>query len=76
VADLARRGIGEQLLRHALDVCPAPTSGRWFAEASLLGRGLFRRCGFRETGIEQASRGGVEFERYLMARLPDSPGAR
>ena len=67
-ADECRRGIGTLLLLHALDACPAPTSGRWYAEASLLSRGLFARCGFRQTGVERVERGGVVFERYLMVK--------
>jgi putative acetyltransferase len=64
-----RRGIGASLLRHALNQCPRPSSGRWFAEASRLSRPVFERIGFRLVAIERTQRDGVAFERERVERL-------
>ena len=62
------RGIATQLLEWVLARHPAPTSGRYFAEASRFSRRVFERCGFREFGRDRIVRGGVEFERILLER--------
>lgn len=67
----AGQGVGTQLLSQALQDHPAPTSGRYFAEASLLSRPLFLKLGFAQIGIEHADRDGIAFERFLMQRPLD-----
>jgi putative acetyltransferase len=64
----ARRGLGARLLRRALSDHPDPTSGRYFAEASLLSRRLFLKLGFRQVGTEHVVRDGITFERFLVER--------
>jgi len=65
-----RRGIATTLLCAALDRCPMPSDGHWSAEASLLSRPVFARCGFAQVGVEQTEQNGVRFERFLMRRDP------
>ncbi len=66
------QGIGTTLLRQVLARHPAPSSGQYYAEASLFSLPLFRRCGFRQTGREHAVRDGVAFERFLVARAVEA----
>ena len=70
-ADRCRQGVGTALLRRVLANHPAPTSGRYYAEASVFSLPLFTRCGFRRKGTEQAIRDGVVFERFLVERPID-----
>ena len=67
------QGIGSRLLLTALRRYPQPTSGRYYAEASMFSLPLFERCGFRQTGSEQADRCGVTFERFLVDRAATKP---
>lgn len=73
VGRAAGQGVGTLLLSQALQDHPAPTSGRYFAEASLLSRPLFLKLGFAQIGTEQTDRDGIAFERFLMQRPLDSP---
>ena len=73
VGRAAGQGVGTRLLSQALRDHPAPTSGRYFAEASLLSRPLFLKLGFVQIGIEHADRDGIAFERFLMQRPLDRP---
>lgn len=63
-----RQGIGKTLLSWVLARHPAPTSGRYYGEASVFSLPLFERCGFRRVGTEQTIRHGVVFERFLVER--------
>jgi putative acetyltransferase len=71
--ELAGRGLGSALLSHALASHPAPTSGRWYAEASVFSLPLFLKHGFVESGRESTSRHGVRFERHLVERAAPAP---
>ena len=64
----ARRGVASLLLRTALDRCPSPSEGHWFAETSLLSRPVFERLGFKQVAVEHSVRDGVGFKRYRMRR--------
>lgn len=67
------QGIGTTLLSEALRLHPKPTAGAHYAEASIFSLPLFERCGFRQTGSEQADRYGVTFERFLVQRVATKP---
>lgn len=69
------QGIGSTLLSAVLRRYPEPTSGRYYAEASIFSLPLFERSGFRRTGTEQADRCGVKFERFLVERIATKPAS-
>ena len=64
-----RQGIGGALLDFALATHPAPSYGRYYAEASLLSLPLFQSRGFRLVGTETTQRGGVAFQRHLVEKV-------
>lgn len=70
--DRCGKGIGGALLSEAMVRHPAPSCGRYYAEASRFSLPLFLRYGFDRTGTEQVERNGVAFERFLVARSVDS----
>ncbi len=62
------QGIGRTLLDFALAAHPAPTTGRYRAEASAFSLPLFLHLGFRLVGTERVLRDGVPFERFLVEK--------
>lgn len=62
------QGIGTALLDFALAAHPAPTTGRYRAEASAFSLPLFLRLGFRLVGTERVLRDAVPFERFLVEK--------
>ena len=66
--DAQRRGLGGRLLTAIVAEARARGVARLRAEASAFSVGLFARHGFRVTETDRVVRGGVTFDRYLVAR--------
>lgn len=64
------QGIGSHLLTALLDKACQDNMTRLHAEASAFSLGLFQKFGFRQYATDRVERGGVEFERYLVEKLP------
>ena len=67
-SDAQRRGLGDRLLTAIVAEARARGVARLRAEASAFSVGLFARHGFRVTETDRVVRGGVTFDRYLVAR--------
>jgi putative acetyltransferase len=65
--EAVRRGIGSALTSWMLSEARRLGLERVTTEASAFSEPLFRRMGFRSTGQETVTRGGVVFERCCMA---------
>ena len=66
--DAQRRGLGDRLLTAIVAEARARGVARLRAEASAFSVDLFERHGFGLTETEQIVRGGVAFDRHLVAR--------
>ena len=64
------QGIGSRLLKTLLDQAHQEKLPRLYAEASAFSLGLFQKFGFRHYATDRVERGGVEFERYLVEKMP------
>lgn len=66
--EFSRQGVGGKLLLHVLNMADSLQLPRVYVEASHLAKGLYLKHGFRVVRPNQAERGGVVIENWIMER--------